>query len=235
MKNNICYVIYTNSKCSDIWEMFKAEQKKYSSFPMYFISDLLISDEEKNTFLYENGEPYYKSWINSLSSIPYDYFIYLQEDFILYNFVDHDKIHQYTDFLNHNQEYSFIRLLKSGSLGDKKISSTLYEIESTNRDIFSMQPTIWKKDDYIKIMNGTMNDKWLENDTYRNFMIQNNLKGLYHYDGENKRGLNHFDSSIYPYIATALVRGKWNILEYSEELIPITGYYNINLNKRGVF
>ena len=233
MDNKICYVTYTNSKCSDILDMFLLEQKKYTNLPMYFITDVMIP--EQICFLYENQEPYYESWLKCLSSIPYDYFIYLQEDFILYDHVNQEKINQYLNFLKTNQEFSFIRLLKSGSLNQNKVLDTLYEIESTNSDIFSMQATIWRKDDYVKIMNGTKNKIWLENETYRNFMIQNNLKGLYHYDGENKRGLNHFDSSIYPYIATALVRGKWNILEYSEELIPITGYYNINLNKRGVF
>jgi len=98
-----------------------------------------------------------------------------------------------------------------------------------------LQATIWRKDDYVKIMNGTKNKIWLENETYRDFMIQNNLKGLYHYDGEPKRGLNHFDSSVYPYIATALVRGKWNMSEYGNELsIPINEH-GIDVNIRGIY
>lgn len=232
MDNKICYVTYTNSKCSDILDMFLLEQKKYTNLPMYFITDVMIP--EQICFLYENQEPYYESWLKCLPSIPYDYFIYLQEDFILYGNVNQDKIFKYLDFLQNNQEYSFIRLLKCGDVGNKKIYETLYEIESDNKDIFSMQPTIWKKDDYIKIMKGTKNNMWLENETYRNFMIENNIKGLYHYDGENKRGLNHFDSSVYPYIATALVRGKWNLSEYPNELSPLINEYEININVRGI-
>jgi len=231
----ICYITYTNSKCSDIWEMFLIEQKKYSSIPLYFISDSVVLNEKENTLLYENGEPYFESWVRSLSSIPYEYFIYLQEDFILYDHVNQEKINQYLNFLKTNQEFSFIRLLKSGSLNQNKVLDTLYEIESTNSDIFSMQATIWRKDDYVKIMNGTKNKIWLENETYRDFMIQNNLKGLYHYDGESKRGLNHYDSTVYPYIATALVRGKWNMSEYGNELsIPINEH-GIDVNIRGIY
>ncbi len=235
MKNRICYVVYTNSKCSDVWEMFIGQQKKYSDIPIYFISDKKVPGQESNTFLYEDNKPYYESWVRALTEIDFDFFIYLQEDFILYDKVNQEKIYEYLNFLKNNEEYSFVRLLKSGNLNNVKVHNFLYEIEPYNNDIFSMQPTIWKKIDYIKIMQGTKNKIWLENNSYRNFMIQNNIKGLYHYDSEKKRGLNHYDSHVYPYIATALIRGKWNILEYSEELIPITGYYNINLNKRGVF
>ena len=66
------------------------------------------------------------------------------------------------------------------------------------------------------------------------FCLQN-ISGLYYYDNEKKRGENHYDSSIYPYIATALVRGKWNITEYEEDLSGLIKNYNININERGVF
>jgi hypothetical protein len=235
MKNKICCVIYTNTKCSDVWEMFINEQLNHFNVPLYFISDKEIPNIDIKTFLYENGEDYYYSWNKSLSHIDYDYFIYLQEDFILYDKVDIEMIDAYIQFLKENEEYSFIRLIKSGSVNSNKITNTLYEIESTNRDIFSMQPTIWRKGDYMKIMDGTKNKIWLENETYRDFMIQNNIKGLYHYDNEKKRGLNHYDTLVYPYVATALVRGKWNMSEYGNELSRLTEKYKININNRGIF
>jgi hypothetical protein len=58
---------------------------------------------------------------------------------------------------------------------------------------------------------------------------------LYYYNEEKKRGLNHYDSSIYPYIATALVRGKWNLSEYNFELKPLLEKYKIEINLRGIF
>ena len=61
------------------------------------------------------------------------------------------------------------------------------------------------------------------------------MKGVYHYDNENKRGLNHFDSSVYPYVATALVKGKWNLSEYKKELGDILESKNIDINQRGKF
>jgi hypothetical protein len=57
---------------------------------------------------------------------------------------------------------------------------------------------------------------------------------LSHYDNELKRGGNHYDSNVYPYIATALVKGKWIISEYSDQLTKLLINYNIDQNKRGI-
>jgi hypothetical protein len=65
-------------------------------------------------------------------------------------------------------------------------------------------------------------------------MCSNNISGLYYYQNEFKRGGNHYNSSIYPYIATALVKGKWNTLEYGEELSSMFNDYHINPIIRGV-
>ena len=59
------------------------------------------------------------------------------------------------------------------------------------------------------------------------------INGLYCYYNEPKRGSNHHDSSVFPYIATAIVKGKWNCLEYRKELEPIFKNYNIDRYLRG--
>ena len=76
-------------------------------------------------------------------------------------------------------------------------------------------------------------NKWLETIEYQNTMNNIGMKGAYHYDNEPKRGGNHYDTNVYPYIATALVKGKWDISEYPNELLPILNENNIDLNKRG--
>ncbi len=60
-----------------------------------------------------------------------------------------------------------------------------------------------------------------------------NITGLYHYNKEPKRGLYHYDSSIFPYICTAVVRGRWNTLEYKYELSKIAEKYKVDFSKRG--
>lgn len=229
-------VLYTNSNCKDVWDMFLKQNKKHYDSEIYVITDTdnFEGVGDSKIFTYNNNEKYWDVWVRALKKFNLKNFIYLQEDFILYKDVNDIKITDITNFLN-NSTYSFIRLIKSGNLKDKMIDDSLFEIESDNTDIFSMQPTIWKTEDYIKIMSGVKEEKWLENENYRQFMIDNGIKGLYYFKDEPKRGLNHHDSSIYPYIATALVRGKWNISEYNNELSPLLEEYNINVNTRGIF
>jgi hypothetical protein len=50
---------------------------------------------------------------------------------------------------------------------------------------------------------------------------------------EIKRGVYHCDSIVFPYIATAINKGKWNTSEYKKELDILFKEYNINPNMRG--
>jgi hypothetical protein len=236
MKKEVFYVCYTNSNCSDIWDMFYNQQKKYTGINLLIISDkeVFSSIDKNKIYCYNNSEDYWNVWVNALEKFNVENFIYLQEDFILYNQVNDKKILDMVDYLN-TTDHSFIRLIKSGNLNSKLVSKNLYEIESSNNDIFSMQPTIWKTKDYIRIMRNVMEKKWLETKNYQNYMKNNNIVGLYYFNNEPKRGLNHHDSELYPYVATALVKGKWNLSEYRSELLPLIEHYNIDINKRGIF
>jgi hypothetical protein len=229
-------VAYTNTNCSDLWNTFQNQIKKHTNIPLYMISDKEVENINiSDMFIYDNKDPYYKVWINALKKFDCEYFIYLQEDFFLYNNVNEDKLNEYVNFLKNNQDYSFVRLIKSGQLGNKKLSDTLYEIEASNPFIFAMQATIWRTDDYIALMEAVREVKWLETTKYQNMMNKMGMKGVYHYDNEPKRGGNHYDTNVYPYIATALVKGKWDVSEYPNELPPILVENNIDHNLRGIF
>lgn len=225
-------VVYTNSNCSDLWEMFIKQNQKHIGWPIFFITNKIIPNfPEDSQYVYNNDDNYSDVWIAALNKINSEFFIYLQEDFVLYADANIKKINEYTQLLK-NSEYSFVRLIKSGEVNEK-VDSTLYEISSNNQFIFAMQTTIWKTKDYIKILENVHEEKWLETPRYMNFMKENKINGLCHYDNEPKRGGNHWDSNVYPYIATALVKGKWILSEYKNELSSLLDEYNINVNIRG--
>ena len=226
-------VVYTNSKCSDVWEMFTKQNQKHIGWPIFFITNKLIPNyPEDSQYIYNDSDNYSDVWIAALDKINSEFFIYLQEDFILFGDANVKKINEYADILK-NTDYSFVRLIKSGDV-NKKIGETLYEISPNNPFIFAMQTTIWKTKDYVSILKNVHEEKWLETPRYMAYMSNNNIKGLSHYDNENKRGGNHWDSNVYPYIATALVKGKWIMSEYDKELTPMLKEYNIDINIRGV-
>ena len=226
-------VVYTHSNCSDLWEMFIKQNQKHIGLPIFFITNQLVPNfPEESQYIYNDADNYSDVWKIALTKINSDFFIYLQEDFILYDDVNIDKINEYTNFLKES-DYSFVRLIKSGEV-NHQVSDTLYEISSDNLFIFAMQTTIWKTNEYIKILENVHEEKWLETPRYKDYMLDKKIKGLSHYDNELKRGDNHYDSNVYPYIATALVKGKWMTSEYENELNPLLNLYGIDIYIRGV-
>ena len=52
--------------------------------------------------------------------------------------------------------------------------------------------------------------------------------------GEKKRGMYHYDSIVFPYIATAINKGKWNMSEYQTELDKMFNEYGVMPFERGI-
>lgn len=221
-------IVYTNQRCQDVYKIFKKQHDSFCDLPLFVISDY------QGDYCYSNQEPYYKHWLDALNLISDDYFIYNQEDFILYDKVKTDVLLSIVDFLKLNQEYSFVRLIKSGqNLSQNKIHENLYLVGEDSFPQYSMQATIWNKEHFIKLYENTKQDKWFECQSYEDACKRLNINGLYYYSDEPKRG-GHYDSSVYPYIATAVVKGKWNLSEYPNELYPLLKDNNIDLNIRGI-
>ena len=58
-------VAYTNSNCSDLWDMFQKQTKKHTDLPLYMISDKEVSNVNlSGLFIYNNEDPYYKVWVD---------------------------------------------------------------------------------------------------------------------------------------------------------------------------
>jgi len=83
----------------------------------------------------------------------------------------------------------------------------IYPIGDDSFPLYSMQATIWNKNKFIELYENTKQEKWFECQVYEDCCKRLNINGVYYYNGEPKRG-GHHDSSIYPYIATAVVKGK---------------------------
>ena len=66
-------------------------------------------------------------------------------------------------------------------------------------------------------------------------MASKNQNGLYYYNEEPQRGSLHFDSNIFPYVATAVNKGKWNLKQYKGELTPLLEHYDIDWKIRGEY
>jgi hypothetical protein len=96
---------------------------------------------------------------------------------------------------------------------------------------FSIQPTITRKDIFREKVNGVSPlNIW----QFEEAITTNGRDFMVKIGGERKRGLYHYDSLVFPYIATAINKGKWNLNEYQQELNPMFEEYNINPFERGM-
>ena len=238
--NNIAFFTYTHSNCKDVWiPYFNKLDKHAGKIKSYVMSDLFSNDFERHKFLVYNDDlPYCQEYVRCLEQVEEEYVIYMQEDFILYADVDMELVERYTNYLKEDKSISYVRLLRCGDLTNKPYQTNLCYVSPDGRsnnsiNSYSMQPTIWRKSDLIELYNVVKRSRFGECFEYTQGMNKLNLNGVYHYSGESPRG-GHFDSNIFPYIATAIVKGKWNVSEYPSELKRLFREFHINYQQRGI-
>ncbi len=152
----------------------------------------------------------------------------------LYNKPDIARIINYQTRLTN--QHSFVKLIRGGNGEGKsdEVFSELKKIDSTFDYIFAIQPSIWKTSKLIELLEHSGGDSiWEFEIAAQKTCRDRNIFGYYVDDGGIKRGRFHWDSKVYPYIATAVVKGKWNTKEYQKELIDIGLEYNIDYKIRG--
>lgn len=226
--DNFKNIVYSHSEYFDILDIFLEQQKKFGIENILVFSDKKFNDKNEH-FFYDKNDTYTERLINCLKKVKEDVVLFQHEDMFLYKEPDIDILNRYVDYLR-GSEYSFLRLCKTGNCKLSSANINLYEIDPKSPDFFAVQPTLWKTKDFISFLSdsGPKNIWDLELTSSK---IKHNIKGLMHYANESPRG-GHFDSSVWPYIATAIIKGNWNFREYNTELSDIA---KIDQSKRDKF
>jgi hypothetical protein len=237
-------VVNTVSSCSDIWEMFFNQlEKHFPNQKIYVFSDVKDKIYEKyNLILYDKNLDFRTQYYESLKQVKEKYCLNMNDDYILYDKVDIDSLMNIVDILKNDENISFVRVGKGYNNTNLNYKNNLHYLDNESPFFYSQTVAIWKTETLLKIheicppsgIGRKNNEPQLEvvaNDVCRILK----MIGLYHYDNEKLRGLYHYDSNIFPYIASALVGGKWNKSEYYNELSPLLEKYEINKNIRGVY
>lgn len=218
-------VVYTHSSYSDVLDIFGKQAEKFN------LKYSVISNAENADIIYSEDLSYSQRLLSSLSQVKDDIILFLHEDMFLYKQFDQDRVDYYSNYLSENP-LSFIRLAKTGACNTWHREPTLQQIINPSFDFFAVQPTLWKIQDFIKFLEAA-GDKTIWDLERHGAEINSKLglNGAIHYEGEPRRG-GHYDSNIFPYVATAIVKGKWNISEYPE-LVEILNEYGADISLRG--
>jgi hypothetical protein len=218
-------------------------EKYYPGNKVYvFTDDRKGIPDSYNVIRYDPRDNFRTQYLNCLKTVKEDFLLYLNEDYILYDDVKKDLINEYVSILSKDGTISFIRLTRGDNFTSLKYKDRedLFYLDNKSEFFFSQTAAIWKRAVLEKIHEMGPDLHIAGKRTKLQFEVEANkvcstldIKGLVAYNNEPKRGLVHYDSIVFPYIASALVKGKWNLGEYEKELMPILVEYQINYRKRG--
>lgn len=224
---DIPIVVYTHTDMKDVWEMFFKQLKKYLPDNKIYVAvnedDTHLSDYIQIT--YDDSKPYTERWKEVLSKLNEDTFIFIHEDMVLFDEVDMSYINRYHKLISD-------RLVDSVKLIYTNSTNPPLDIDNTLvKSSFSIQPTLISKEIFVSLLESVPPlNIWKFEEAIQSadnhYMVR--------LGNEKQRGIYHCDSIVFPYIATAINKGKWNMSEYRIELDKLFGEYNINPFERGI-
>ena len=224
-------IVYTHTDMKDVWPMFFGQLKKYMGDTKIYVAvnkeDEFLS--EYNQIIYDDSKLYTQRWVEILELIEEETFMFMHEDMILFDKVDFQSLEKYIGYVKQNLAESVKLILAGDRFDEWSVDKTLVTNQYAK---FSIQPTITQKKVFQQLVENLppMNIWEFEEaivSSGRDFMVK--------VGNEKKRGLYHYDSTIFPYIATAINKGKWNTTEYQKELDSMFREYSVNPFERGIW
>jgi hypothetical protein len=167
------------------------------------------------------------------------------EDMILYEVPEVTQLINYSRLIKSAPHHHFnmnkfdvIKMVRGGKFFARKVFKKnvkcLKFISRVSPWIFSIQPSFWARTSLIAILQKHKGKSiWEFEVAAQRTMRSPRYRSALLFEGTPLRGDCHFDSEIYPFLATAIVKGKWNTLEYSSELEELGNEYGIDLGSRG--
>ncbi|MAG28465.1 hypothetical protein CMI47_23300 [Candidatus Pacearchaeota archaeon] len=241
MSHSYALIFYSHSDYSDVWApMFKQADKYFPNYQKYLFSDNKSTEIERPNWTlikYDDTKKYQQRLIYCLDQIEEEIILFHHEDMFLYGEPKYECLEEISTAIK-NEEIDIVKLICAsyGTLDtSKNITSLSYVYENPLNLKFAIQPSMCRKAQLRFIYDKTGGDNiWLF-ETYSSGTVDYfDIKtGMTYLPEDEKRGQFHWDSSIYPYFATAIVKGKWNFSDYEEMLKPLLKANNIDYGIRG--
>lgn len=220
---NFSHILYSHSDYDNVWEVWKHQLDKYlpNSRVHMFVDEFSLQETYPyNIVLYQDSLQYTDRVISCLDKLTDDeeVVIYQHEDMFLYDMPDITTLNQLAELVR-IEDVDLIRLVRVVNPLIKFNKHPLLYENPTN-DKYSTQPTLLKVKTLKKIFSQSPNRNVWDFEKHCSSTC-NDMRSYFCYSNENKRGLIHYNSETYPYIATAVCKGQWNMEEYPNELTKI--------------
>ena len=224
-------LVYTHSDYSWVWKYWHQQTDKFlQNFDKICMSNSNSSFRDDYLVIKYNDELTYKNRVLScLNDIDdNEIVLFCHEDMFLYKKPNFEIIDEYINLVK-NDNCELVKLIRAFENLDK---SNLHKklFKNPDKQLFSIQPTIIKIKTLKHIYKTVPGENIWEFEANTSKKYLKDLISLCSFDPDvdKKRGKFHYDSSVYPYICTAVIKGKWNFKEYKKELFEI--FYNKKFN-----
>ena len=226
-------VIYTHSEYDWLWKICIGQTQKYFSDwdRVVFVDqdkDNAWSNAGYKVITYKNEDNYKTRVISCLERLdPNEVINYFHEDMFMYDKPDYDKLKAFHELVL-TDKAQVIKFIRSGNfLVKSQLHENLY-LNPPNLK-YAIQPSFIKVGKLLEIFRDCQGfHLWSFESTMFNTPHIGPMHTFFIYNGEKKIGTDHYDSNIYPYVATASVRGHWNMSEYGEKLTQLFQEYSID-------
>jgi hypothetical protein len=223
-------IVYTHSDMEDIWDVFFGQLRKYmDGFNIYVATDRPNKGipSDYTVIQYSDDKTYTERWVEILNQIQEEVILFMHEDMILFNEPNLEYLNNYYEYVKNGKSKSIKLILSGEDWRESTFDKTLANGEFSK---FSVQPSIVSKTVFRELVEFKKLNIW----EFEESIKPDNLHFMVRLGGEPKRGIYHYDSKVFPYIATAINKGKWNMTEYRNELDILFEEYRINPFERGI-
>ena len=224
-------LLYTHSDYSWVWEYWHKQTDKFLNVfeKICLLNSNSLFREDYLVIKYDDKLTYKNRILSCLDNIDDDEIVlFCHEDMFLYKKPNFEIIDEYINLIK-SGNCELIKLVRAFENLDKSnIHDKLFK--NPDRQLFSIQPTLIKIKTLKYIYKTVPGDNIWEFEANTTKEYLKDLISLCSFDlnQDKKRGKFHYDSSVYPYICTAVIKGKWNFKEYKKELYEI--FYNKKFN-----
>jgi hypothetical protein len=243
---DISLLIITHSEYSDLlvplFDRFK-KHLKINFKSTYVCADILSNNDLINSMYNINGIYNYKDNMSysdrikeALININEKYLLIWHDNNILNEDTDTEGFKKIEEFINNNYVDQIRLHAGSCKLPGINIKDDIYKMRNDDHYIYSVYPTIWNKQTLIKLF-----EKFPDK-TYRNIEeidVQDYVSKLenYYLWNAEKSIPKGCSSELLPHIIKYLhviLRGKWILKWYKDDINKLSNEYNIDLNLRGI-
>jgi len=224
-------LLYTHSDYSWVWKYWHQQTDKFLNDyeKICLVNSTSSFRDDYQSIKYDDSKDYKNRILSCLDRLnDNDVVLFCHEDMFLYDQPIYSLLQDFTSLIL-NDKCDTIKLVRAFENLDKsKIHGKLFE--NPQKQLFSIQPTLVKIKTLKHIYKIVPGDNIWEFEANTTNKYLKDLTSLCSFDlsVDKKRGKFHYDSSVYPYICTAVIKGKWNYKEYKKELFEI--FYNKRFN-----